>query len=75
MQKVLLVTHGVHMARARYEFARQGLQPIPAPTVIAQPDVDVPEDLIPSATALHGSQLALRELLGNIASRLQMYAK
>jgi uncharacterized SAM-binding protein YcdF (DUF218 family) len=75
MRKVLLVAHGVHMARARYEFTRQGIEPISAPTVVAQPNIDIPEDLIPGATALQGSYLALRELLGNVASRLELRAK
>jgi uncharacterized SAM-binding protein YcdF (DUF218 family) len=70
----ILVTHGIDMRRARYEFETAGISVMPAPTVIPRARFDHLVDLIPSAAALYRSSLALHEFLGNVAYRLHLYA-
>jgi uncharacterized SAM-binding protein YcdF (DUF218 family) len=74
VSRVLVVSHGVDIRRARREFSATGLQVIPAPTGVPSMTVDNPIQLLPSMGALLGSYLALYELLGNIASVLHLSA-
>ena len=72
IERVLLVTHAFHMERAVAAFTSAGLQTIPAPTHVHNPN---PERepfalwLMPNATSLRDSAVALHELLGNLAQR------
>lgn len=63
---VLLVTHDFHERRSVAEFDLVGIRAIPAPTTLA-PRISgsrsLPE-LLPNATALQLSSLALREMIG-----------
>jgi uncharacterized SAM-binding protein YcdF (DUF218 family) len=70
VSRVLLVSHGVDTRRARREFNAAGIDVIAAPTNIPNLTIDSPLQLLPSASALQGSSLALHELLGNIATSL-----
>ena len=74
VHKAILVAHGVDMRRARYEFETAGISVIPAPTVIPRAHIDSLSDLMPSASALYSSSVALYECLGNVAYRLHLYA-
>lgn len=61
LERVLLVTHGWHMARAVWSFEQAGLQVVPAPTTY-----DYPQRLhrlLPSYRALYKSSNALSEYL------------
>ena len=70
--RVVLVTHAIHMARARREFAEAGIETVPAPVGV---DTDTPVysfvEYLPSASALRSSSAALHELLGRLAQRLR----
>jgi uncharacterized SAM-binding protein YcdF (DUF218 family) len=72
--RILLVTHGVDARRARREFVAAGLEPIVAPTVVPGQSLtlDSPTELLPNASSLHGSMLALYELLANVAMTLTL---
>jgi uncharacterized SAM-binding protein YcdF (DUF218 family) len=72
ISKVVLVAHGVDIRRARREFTAAGIEVVPAPTSIPSVGIDNPLQLLPSASALQGSYLALYELLGNIATTLHL---
>lgn len=63
--RVVLVTHGFDMRRARAEFAAAGLEIVPAPTVLPSFAIEGPLDFVPSMGALQGSYFALYELLAN----------
>jgi uncharacterized SAM-binding protein YcdF (DUF218 family) len=69
---VVLVTHGVDARRARREFVAAGLAVTSAPTDLASVGIDSAYDLIPSASALQASTLAVYEILGNIALALRL---
>jgi uncharacterized SAM-binding protein YcdF (DUF218 family) len=64
--RVILVAHSFDMARAKAEFATQGIEAIPAPTGVPSNAVDTPLDLLPSLGALQGSYFALYEILANL---------
>jgi uncharacterized SAM-binding protein YcdF (DUF218 family) len=65
VKRVVLVTHGFHMRRARAEFVAAGLEVVPAPTLIPRFMIASPFDFLPSVGALQGSYYALHELLAN----------
>jgi len=65
VRRVVLVTHGFHMRRARAEFVAAGLEVVPAPTLIPRFMIASPFDFLPSVGALQGSYYALHELLAN----------
>jgi uncharacterized SAM-binding protein YcdF (DUF218 family) len=69
VKRVVLVTHGFHMRRARAEFVAAGLEVVPAPTRIPNFSVAGPLDFVPSVGALQGSYYALHELLANAVRR------
>jgi len=73
VRQIVLVAHSVDMRRARYEFELAGIAVIPAPTVIPRAGFDTFSDLVPSASALYSSSVALHEYLGNIAYSLRLY--
>jgi uncharacterized SAM-binding protein YcdF (DUF218 family) len=70
VRRVLLVTHAVHMRRARREFEAAGFEVTPAPTVIPAPGVATVWDVIPTTAAYRGTTLALHEMLGNLKATL-----
>jgi len=64
--RVVLVAHSFDMPRARAEFAAQGIETIPAPTLIPDGQIDNAVDLIPNMAALHSSYFAIYEILANV---------
>lgn len=73
VHRVLLVTHAMHMARARAEFEAAGLAVIPAPTAWLGNGDRAPSDevlpLLPSQNTAYAGWFALHELLGQLAYR------
>lgn len=72
IERIVLVTHAVHMPRAQAEFEAQGLQVVPAPTAWLGGDPkndDIPR-LLPTANAAYAGWLAVHEWLGRAAYRL-----
>lgn len=63
--RIVLVAHGFDMRRAVPEFARVGLEAIPAPTHVTTARFEGLADFLPSMSALSGSYYALYELLAN----------
>lgn len=68
MGRVVLVAHSFDMRRAVAEFARAGIECVPAPTVIPPERLDWPADFLPSVSALQGSYYALYEILANVVA-------
>ena len=62
IQRIVLVTHSLHMRRAVEEFKATGLQVSPAPTGIVDPNVR--GSMVPEPDALLRSYSALNELIG-----------
>ena len=71
VQRILLVTDALHMARAERVFARSGLQVIPAPTMFYGAGPLAPMDFVPSASAIQKSYYASYELAGLAWYRLR----
>jgi uncharacterized SAM-binding protein YcdF (DUF218 family) len=69
VKRIVLVTHGFDMRRARAEFTAAGLEVSPAPTVIPSDFVMGPLEFLPSVVSLQGSYFALYELLANAVRR------
>ena len=72
INRIILVTHALHMARATEQFRRVGFTVHPAPTAfnsVASPLNLL--NLLPSADALAVSSMALHELLGRVWYRLR----
>lgn len=70
IERILLVTSALHMARARLAFERAGLEVIPAPTdfdVMVQPAGVL--RVLPDAEALQGSGRAIKEMVGRWTGR------
>lgn len=63
IQRIALVSHGYHLARAVPLFEAQGLQVLPAPTMLSAP-VEGVEAWLPSAGGLDVSNRALMEWVG-----------
>jgi uncharacterized SAM-binding protein YcdF (DUF218 family) len=66
ISRVYLVTHALHMPRARYLFEQAGLTVIPAPTGIVSPKKFSWNNLLPTAGAFEESSLIFREIIGGI---------
>jgi uncharacterized SAM-binding protein YcdF (DUF218 family) len=60
---VVLVTHGFHMKRALFAFAKAGLKVIPAPTMSTEGEFEA-EALAPTGKALQDSFYAAHEWVG-----------
>lgn len=73
VQKIVLVSHAFHMARAVPEFEAQGVEVIPAPMgFLAGPEYRFRWHLLlPSVGALQRSYLGLHELLGRAWYRIR----
>jgi uncharacterized SAM-binding protein YcdF (DUF218 family) len=68
--RVVVVTHGVDMRRARRELQAAGFDVVMAPTVVPQWQIEGIGDFVPSISALRGSTLALYEMLGNLRATM-----
>ena len=62
--RILLVTHAMHMPRAREAFARNGIEVIDAPTMFYARMRFSPYMLLPSASGLYRSYYAMHEWIG-----------
>jgi uncharacterized SAM-binding protein YcdF (DUF218 family) len=71
VKRIALVTHAPHMPRAVAAFEREGLVVTPAPIGFLVPLRSVLLEWLPSAEGLQASQQVLREVVGNLAARLQ----
>lgn len=71
VQRVLLVTHAMHMPRSREAFARAGLDVVEAPTLFYSRARWSPYMLFPSASGLYRSYYACHEWVGLIWYRMQ----
>jgi len=71
IERIVLVTHAVHMPRAQAEFEAQGLQVVPAPTAWlgGNPESEELPSLLPTANAAYAGWLAVHEWLGRAAYR------
>ena len=67
IERIALVTHAWHMVRATRDFERAGLQVLPAPTGFKGGQARKLYRLLPRASALADSSLALHEWLGILA--------
>lgn len=72
VERVVLVTHAFHMARARGAFERAGLQVVPAPTGYLGYAGGAFEwaHLVPNGDALRVSYVALREMAAHLMYRV-----
>jgi len=69
---IYLVTHATHMLRAKATFEAVGLDVIPAPVRVPDPDFEIEiQDLVPTAHALSGSTAALYEYLARVWYRVR----
>lgn len=67
--RILLVTSGLHMPRAKSLFEARGLDVIPVATdheVLSRP---LWRDLLPETSALDGSSRAIKEIIGRLVGR------
>lgn len=71
IQRVLLVTHARHMARAMRAFRKAGVEAIAAPTLFKVERRIKLLDLLPDAAALKESSQALHEHLGRLWYRIR----
>jgi len=70
INRVVLVTHSFDVPRAGAEFARQGIETVPAATNVPALHADSFTDFLPSVGALQESYYALYEMLANLAARV-----
>lgn len=68
--RVIVVSHAVDSRRARREFRAEGLEVTIAPTLIPESENGNWLQQMPSMRALHGSTLALYEIVANAAMTL-----
>lgn len=71
VQRILLVTDAIHMARARMMFADQGLAVVAAPANFYSHDALQFADFLPSGEGLRRSHYAMHEWLGIVWYRLR----
>lgn len=71
VERIYLVTHAWHLARAVPEFEMLGLHVIPAGTGYSLPAAGKPLDFVPNASALHTSWLAAHEWIGLLWYRIR----
>jgi uncharacterized SAM-binding protein YcdF (DUF218 family) len=71
IERILLVTDALHMARAERAFARSGLRVVAAPTMFYGAGPLMPLHFVPSASALQNSYYASYELAGLAWYRLR----
>lgn len=68
--RIVLVAHAFDVPRAQGEFASNGLEVVPAPTLIPRIAIESAGDFVPTISALAGSYYALYELLADLARRI-----
>jgi uncharacterized SAM-binding protein YcdF (DUF218 family) len=71
IRRIYLVTHAVHMPRARAAFERAGFEIVPAPTMFTTRAKLIPLDFLPQGPALAMSYYTLHEVIGQVWSWLQ----
>jgi uncharacterized SAM-binding protein YcdF (DUF218 family) len=71
IERIYLVTHAWHLARAMPEFEATGLQVTAAGTGYSSPIKTKPLDFVPNAKALHDSWLAMHEWIGLLWYRIR----
>jgi len=71
IDRIYLVTHAWHLARAIPEFESVGFQVIPAGTGYSLPNASNPFDYVPNAKALYDSWLAGHEWIGLLWYRIR----
>jgi len=73
INKMILVTHAIHMPRAKYAFSKFGLDILPAPTNYYSTKDGKPNyfDFLPSAYAFYISHMALHEMVGYLWLKLR----
>jgi uncharacterized SAM-binding protein YcdF (DUF218 family) len=74
IRRVVVVMHGFDVGRAKAEFVDAGFEVIPAPTLLAQPELRRWVDLLPHAGALQLSYYSLYELLAQAVRPLRARA-
>jgi uncharacterized SAM-binding protein YcdF (DUF218 family) len=69
IERITLVTHAAHMARAKAAFESAGLAVLPAPTAwLSNPEIDYEwYDFIPSPRSAYNGWYAIHEWLGRLA--------
>jgi uncharacterized SAM-binding protein YcdF (DUF218 family) len=65
IRRVVLVTHSFDVPRASAEFARNGIETVPAATNLPARRIDSLADFLPNMSALQQSYYALYEILAN----------
>ena len=70
MRRVVIVAHSIDMPRVRAEFARNGIDVIPAPTGIPAREFGGPLDYLPSMAGLQGSYYAMYEIVALFVLRV-----
>lgn len=73
IQRIVLVTHALHMWRAQKVFEGQGLEVIPAPTGFLTHAPFKWHDLLPSAEGRKLTQSALHEIFGLAWFRIRQF--
>jgi len=71
IKRIYLVTHAWHMPRALYAFRKAGFEVIPAPTAFTGRYQSNLQGLMPSAGALHNSELFMHEVIGLLWYRIK----
>lgn len=71
IERIYLVSHAWHLARAIPEFESLGFKVIPAGTGYTLPDTPNPLDFVPNARALYESWLATHEWIGLLWYRIR----
>jgi uncharacterized SAM-binding protein YcdF (DUF218 family) len=71
IRRVILVTGSTHLWRASHEFEEAGFEVVPAPVGVGAPRETGPLRYVPSPAALMRSNLAIYEMLGEPARRIQ----
>ncbi len=70
IKRILLVSHALHMRRARAAFEQEGIEVIPAPTAYSTRGGFSVIYLLPGSYGLRLNHLALHEMLGILVQRL-----
>jgi uncharacterized SAM-binding protein YcdF (DUF218 family) len=71
VKRIILVTSSTHIWRAAHEFQQAGLDVVPAPSGVWAPRELGVFRFVPSPSALLRSNLAIYELIGEPARKLQ----
>ncbi|MBE0469468.1 MAG: YdcF family protein [Methyloprofundus sp.] len=72
IQRIILVTHALHMQRAVDQFVQQGFKVLPAPTMfLSRSDELDLLSFIPSAQALQRNTLVIHEMMGRLWYKLR----